>query len=236
MTITASPAPGLRLARRLLPPAIADRLLPRWDPAVASRRVQFRTPPRFALEAAHTRGCEVLPDRRALLARLPQGGVVAEVGVANGDFSADILEIAKPRRLILIDLWGDPRFAAGVDRIRARFADEISEGRVEVRRGMSVDVLTELPDASLDWAYIDTDHSYETTLAELRLAKRKVKPGGIIAGHDFAAGNPVAPFVYGVIPACHRFCVEEGYAYRFLTLDPTQFFSFALGPIRADGQ
>jgi predicted O-methyltransferase YrrM len=188
------------------------------------------------LDARHTAGCEVLPDRRALLARLPAEAEVAEIGVANGNFSAEILRIARPRRLHLVDLWGDPRFAAGVDHIMTRFAGEIAAGVVEVRRGMSVDVLPTFADSSLDWIYIDTDHSYETTLAELRLARSKIRPGGVIAGHDFSVGNPVAPFVYGVIQACHQFCVEEGFRYRYLTLNAPGYFSFGLVEIGAPTQ
>jgi predicted O-methyltransferase YrrM len=232
----AAPVSPMRLARRLLPPVIADRLLPRDDPAVAARRNLFRSTPRTSLAPKHVVGCEVLPDRQTLLARLPSAAEAAEIGVADGAFSADILRIARPRKLHLVDLWGDPRFAAGVDRIRTRFASEIAAGVVEVRRGLSVDVLQEFEDASLDWVYVDTDHSFETTLAELRLARRKIRPGGVLAGHDFATGNPVAPFVYGVVQACHQFCVEADFRYRYLSLDATGFFSFALVAIDAADQ
>ena len=101
-------------------------------------------------------------------------------------------------------------------------------GTVEPRCGRSVEELAKLDDASLDWLYIDTDHSYRTTLAELRVALRKIVPGGLIAGHDFCTGNPVKPNVYGVIQACHQLCVEAGLRYRYITLDPSGFFSFAL--------
>ena len=46
-----------------------------------------------------------LPDRLALLDRLPRGGVVAEIGVQHGDFAAEILRRSQPRLLVLIDGW-----------------------------------------------------------------------------------------------------------------------------------
>jgi SAM-dependent methyltransferase len=228
MAATTTPPRLRRLARRLLPPLIADRLLPPDRSLVEARRALWRSTPQTALEARHVAGCEVLPDRRALLARLPQGSVGAEAGVANGDFSAMILEIVRPRRLHLIDLWGEARFAPGAERVAARFAAEIAAGTVEMRRGYSTERLAEFEDGALDWVYIDTDHTYATTLEELRIARRKVRPGGLILGHDYATGNPVAPAVYGVIPACHRFCAEEGWRYRYLALEGTGWFSFGL--------
>src|SRR5439155_14214253 len=43
--------------------------------------------------------------RRALLQRLPRRSVCAEIGVYQGDFSAQILGHVRPRRLHLIDPW-----------------------------------------------------------------------------------------------------------------------------------
>lgn len=44
-------------------------------------------------------------SRDELIALLPKGGVVAEVGVAFGDFSEVILARTLPKRLHLIDPW-----------------------------------------------------------------------------------------------------------------------------------
>ena len=35
------------------------------------------------------------------------------------------------------------------------------------------------------WAYVDLTHRYAPTVKELELLRRKVRPGGIIAGHDW---------------------------------------------------
>ncbi len=79
-----------------------------------------------------------------------------------------------------------------------------------------------------DWIYLDTDHSYETTLSELRLAAPKLKPGGLLAGHDYCTGNVITPVPYGVVEACHRFCVEAGWRFRFIALEERGRNSFAL--------
>jgi len=63
-----------------------------------------------------------LPDRSALLSELPRNGVVAEIGVAEGDFAAAILEVCAPEKLYLIDQWNTVRYSylgfSGVSQLR----------------------------------------------------------------------------------------------------------------------
>jgi hypothetical protein len=42
-------------------------------------------------------------------------------------------------------------------------------------------------DGSLDWVYIDADHRYEAVRRDILAWLPKVKKGGMIAGHDYAA-------------------------------------------------
>jgi hypothetical protein len=58
-------------------------------------------------------------------------------------------------------------------------------GRTLIVKQESVAWLKAQPAASLDFIYIDTTHSYEQTAAELRDARRVVRPGGWISGHDY---------------------------------------------------
>ncbi|MCX7909587.1 MAG: class I SAM-dependent methyltransferase [Ignavibacteria bacterium] len=54
-----------------------------------------------------------------------------------------------------------------------------------VKTGKSQEILLyEFPHHFFDAIYIDGDHSYEAVKMDLKLAKLKVKKGGIIAGHD----------------------------------------------------
>ena len=43
--------------------------------------------------------------RLEMLGHMPKGGRVAEIGVWNGKFSASILDVTKPKELVLIDPW-----------------------------------------------------------------------------------------------------------------------------------
>ncbi len=192
------------------------------------RRAVKNNAPSIVLEEIHTRNCKVLPTRMHLLGALPKGGMVAELGVAFGEFTKQILMRNKPAKLHLVDAWEAERYQIGLEQILERYAKEIAAGTVEINRGPSTQRLAEFSDGYFDWVYIDTDHSYSTTRDELLLASAKVKPGGTIAGHDFTSGNPVKALPYGVIEACHEFCVSEGWGYEFLTMEPSGHSSFAL--------
>jgi len=137
--------------------------------------------------------------RDALLARLPRGGVGAEVGVWRGEFSRRLLETARPEKLYLIDPWefqaefGDcwygglrAKSQADMDAIHDEVRDAFgSRPDVVIARGYSVDVLGGYPDGRFDWIYIDGNHYYDPVLADLRLARAKVRPGGLITGDDY---------------------------------------------------
>jgi hypothetical protein len=43
-----------------------------------------------------------------------------------------------------------------------------------------------IPDKSLDYIFIDGDHSYDSVKKDLAHYYSKVKPGGIFSGHDFS--------------------------------------------------
>lgn len=53
-------------------------------------------------------------------------------------------------------------------------------------RGKSLDALEFVDDKSCDLVYIDGDHRYEGVLADLKGWRKKLKEGGIMAGHDWS--------------------------------------------------
>jgi len=57
------------------------------------------------LPAALLEPARVLPDRLAALALWPREAVIAEVGVALGEFSSKILAACQPRRFLAIDTF-----------------------------------------------------------------------------------------------------------------------------------
>ena len=182
-----------------------------------------------SLPAKHVTDATVLPDRKALLGEVPENGVVAELGVDKGDFSKEILSIADPKSLYLIDQWGSQRYNEDkMEAVRSRFCEGIDSGDVEIVRDRSEVALADFEDGFFDWIYIDTTHSYEQTQKELAISKEKVKEGGMILGHDFCVGNPRGKRMYGVIPAVYEFCVAHDWKLSYLTVETDGYWSFGL--------
>ena len=180
------------------------------------------------LELAHTSGCVLLPDRFYLLDRLPKGAKVAEVGVAFGEFTQEILNRCAPEKLFLIDTWKTARYRDGLEAIKQECAQNIANGQVEIHQGPSVEVLRKMSPGAFDWVYIDTSHTYETTLAELQLSGEIVGEKGRISGHDFCTGNVVRPVPYGVVEAVTKFCKDRDWQFEFLTAESNGHFSYCL--------
>lgn len=192
------------------------------------RQQLLRSYPYAKLERTHLRGAQLLPSRYDMLDELPRNGVVCEIGVANGDFSAEILNRCQPAKLHLVDPWKAERYRSGRQKVCERFANKIEDGTVSVHVGYSTARLPEFPDHCFDWVYIDSVHDYRTTAQELVICLNKVKPGGIIAGHDYTAGNLVVPRCYGVVQAVQEFCVKYRWKYLYLTCESHGYASFAV--------
>ena len=95
--------------------------------------------------------------------------------------------------------------------VKARLAAPLATGQVELARCEAVTWLGAQAAASLDWLYLDDDHTYQHVLQELELARKCVRPGGWILGHDYCEVLP------GVSKAVNEFCGNHGLAISFLT-------------------
>jgi len=149
-------------------------------------------------------------NRLALLDSLPRESIGAELGVFEGAFSDEILKRVKPEVLFLVDLFEGSVVSGDQngENLRRRDMFEMyrhlhrrfaTQSGVHIVKSESVKWLNAVKPGLLDFVYIDTTHDYETTSAELFFAARAVKPGGIIAGHDFSRAYP------GVVQAVGEF-------------------------------
>jgi len=156
--------------------------------------------------------------RRGILGLVKPGTVGAELGVFTGLFAEAILETVRPAVLHLVDPWwlayGElypdwGTYTAG-GTLPTRVAHDAAVVRTEAARGdcdvhvhvsTSAGWLRSLPNASLDWAYVDSTHYYRETLEELILLRDKLRPDGIVLGDDWRP-EPSDPH-HGVFRAVH---------------------------------
>ena len=129
--------------------------------------------------------------RESMLEHLPKNAVVAEVGVATGDFSQEILKRADPSELHLIDYWKSSRLAAGAtpqgfvgrmfgtevsawEKVNSRFFEKIESKKVQLHRGFSWEKLAEFEDEYFDWIYLDAAHDFDSVVKDLEVASKKL--------------------------------------------------------------
>jgi hypothetical protein len=189
---------------------------------------------KYELSERHIKNLTALTNREEMLKLLPKNGVVAELGVDEGSFSQKIIEISCPKKLFLVDVWGSARYnKMKQEQVEKLFSDELAIGKVEICLGFSTEVVKNFNEELFDWIYIDTDHSYKTTIAELESYRTKLKANGIIAGHDFRIGNWNGMVRYGVIEAVYEFCVKYDWELIYITMENVDFPSFAIRKIEA---
>lgn len=117
-------------------------------------------------------------------------GESAELFVASGAFST----------LYCIDPWemgydpNDTTAGDGLPIAESEFDKRFRNNPVVVKvKRYSSDAAQMFADGAIDFIYIDGDHRYEHVKEDLELYVPKIKPGGIIAGHDY--GGPSTPGV-----------------------------------------
>lgn len=128
---------------------------------------------------------EIKYGRQFLLKMMPKNSICAEIGVSQGMFSQEILEVAEPEKLHLIDPWADPEHVDYYPLVCEKFKPNIQKGQVEIHKNKSQFVYDCFPDQYFDWIYVDGSHNYKSVKRDLELYYPKVKMFGFIAGDDF---------------------------------------------------
>jgi hypothetical protein len=173
------------------------------------------------LREEHLRNCSIVADRTVLLERLPRGGIVAEVGVLDGEFSREILRITEPRELHLIDHEIQP----GVSEMAE---DPSLRTRLRVHNADSVEALESFPDGHFDWIYIDAQHAYDGVKRDTDAARRKVKPDGLLVFNDYIVWSYVEMEPYGVVTAVNELCLDDDWELVYLALPSHMYCDVAV--------
>ena len=146
-------------------------------------------------------------DLPKLLKSLGLPMIGAELGVAEGNFSRDLL-VEGMGKLYSVDAWatldgrGDGANLQGWhdDNFRKTMEKLLPFGdKSVILRGLTSEMANRVPDKSLGLLYLDAAHWYDDVIRDLQTWSPKVVDGGIIAGHDYLAPQ------YGVNQAVRDF-------------------------------
>ena len=164
-----------------------------------------------------------------------------EIGVQNGDHAVLLLN-NWPGNLVLVDPWQeqdrgsyDDNGAVSQeihDRYHAKSVENMAPfgDRAKIIRNYSINTAKEFEDNSLGFVYFDGNHTYDAVTADLKAWYSKIRPGGMISGHDFTwDGNAELPKGgnFGVRPAVFDFLKERSPAILHVAKEeewPTWYF------------
>jgi len=177
----------------------------------------------------------------AIIDRMPKDRPItgAEVGVWNGKTTCRILPALPRLSLYAVDAWapakpGDSYYESGAHDAYwtpEQFAEEYHLyrkrcarwlDRVTELRGDFEQIARAVDDESLDFVFLDADHSMRGTLRALEAWEQKVKPGGWVFMHDLGPtskfdGPRVAAMTYfgdafdrGEQEVNHTWCFHKG--------------------------
>jgi hypothetical protein len=172
---------------------------------------------------------------------IPQGSVLAEIGVFAGDFSDWMFKALNPKKLYGIDPYMSTIGVMGSGNVHGYGMEfyelDLLYGFVknrfskhpayEFRRECSGPFFDSIPDGSLDAVYIDGDHSLPTVRDDLEKARLAVKEGGWICGHDYdlTPGKGNSEIKHIVKSVVDEFCAKYNLTLEAISQDGIQSFA-----------
>jgi len=148
--------------------------------------------------------------RKRLIEMLGEHGFSAgaEIGVDRGTFTEYMFKTIPDLTMLCVDPWvrgsGDERYETT--------ARKLAPYKATLIREQSTRAVLDVPDKSLDFVYIDGDHAFDFVMTDLIMWSRKVKYGGVIAGHDYYRFTRA-----GIIPAVDTYTQQHMIEKWFLT-------------------
>ena len=122
----------------------------------------------------------------------------AEIGVEVGAFSKYLCQDNPKLKLYSIDSWSaykDYGYGKSQNRQNSyyqRAQVKLAPYNCQIVQDYSMSAVRRFADESLDFVYIDANHDYKYVKEDIREWSKKVRRGGIVAGHDyyvFPSGN-----------------------------------------------
>lgn len=152
--------------------------------------------------------CQIIVDN--LLNLLPKDTPItgAELGVKEGYLSRTFLVSNKQLTMYSVDLWGEHETIPETHDHNTNYNLAVTQlaefgKRSIIKKMLTTEAVKHFEDSSLDFVYIDATHTYEAVKEEIQLWSKKVKPNGLLSGHDYVSGWD------GVIQAVNESIIDQ---------------------------
>lgn len=147
--------------------------------------------------------------------------VGAEIGVAEGAYALELCNTIPGLKYYGVDPW--PRDGKIKYHIQARY--ELAKKRLAPYdatfiKKTSMEAVKEFQNSSIDFVYIDANHQFDYVVNDIIEWTKKVKKGGIVAGHDYHVAKTC-----GVIEAVDAYVHAHSYRLN-LTSNPGETTSW----------
>jgi len=115
--------------------------------------------------------------------------VGAEIGILRGAYTETLCKAGF--KMYGIDVWtqyptyNDFRSQSGLDKFERDARNRLKDLDCTIIKAWSMDAVKVFDDESLDFIFIDGNHSFEFVTNDIAEWGKKVKKGGIISGHDY---------------------------------------------------
>lgn len=140
--------------------------------------------------------------------------VGVEIGTDRGGYAQDICKRAPEIKLHTFDPWF-PYTEGDVvkDEVRMQEIEKEARGVLSaypncvVEKATSMEAVKSFEDNSIDFVFIDGNHEYEYVYEDVVEWTKRVRPGGIVSGHDYVESEERK---YGVVEAVNQYVAEQG--------------------------
>ena len=121
---------------------------------------------------------------------VPPNGSMVEIGVFDGDFSMKNIDNFREKfaqkdypTYYAVDMSQTPKLKKRIKEWSASYPNfHFNMGRSDV-------AVNDFHDNSLDVVYIDACHAFECVDKDIKMWRKKLKPGGLLSGHDFCVNK-----------------------------------------------
>lgn len=117
---------------------------------------------------------------------------IVEIGCWKGKSTGAILSALQEGNVMYcVDVW-DENITRDEEYKNSESAFDIFQNHTSkfpvkpnIVRKVSLEAVKDFENDSLDWVFIDGDHSVSSVLADIKEWSKKLKTGGILSGHDW---------------------------------------------------